>query len=63
MIPDETPPCPECGKPLDPVNFERDENSIVLCFNCGQLMVCQDSVLRCYSADDLAQALKNRGLA
>ena len=63
MIPDETPPCLECGKPLDPVNFERDENSIVLCFNCGQLMVCQDNVLRCYSADDLTQALKNRGLA
>jgi hypothetical protein len=63
MTSDETPPCPACGKPLDPVNFERDDRSIVLCFNCGELMVCQDGQLRSYSAEDLMKVLKRSGLA
>jgi hypothetical protein len=60
---DETPPCPECGKALDPVNFERDDRSIVLCFNCGALMVCNAGELRSYDEEDLMKALKRQGLA
>jgi hypothetical protein len=57
-----TPPCPACGKPLNPVNFERDDRNIILCFNCGQLMVCEHGSLR-YSADDLMKVLRRQGLA
>jgi hypothetical protein len=58
-----TPPCPKCGKPLDPVNFERDDRSIIICFNCGELMVCKDGKLRGYDEKDLMKALRARGLA
>lgn len=60
MTDDETPPCLLCGKPLDPVNFERDDRSIVLCFYCGCVMMREDGKIREYTAQDLGAALKAR---
>lgn len=58
MTSDETPPCLACGKPLDPVNFECDDRNIVLCFQCGYLMLREDGKMRAYETKDLVAALK-----
>ena len=55
---DKTPCCLACGKPLDPVNFERDDRSIVLCFHCGYVMTREDGKIREYTAQDLMKALR-----
>jgi hypothetical protein len=58
MTSDETPPCLSCGKPLDPVNFERNDGNIILCFHCGFVMMREDGKIRAYEAEDLVKALK-----
>jgi hypothetical protein len=55
---DKTPSCLACGKPLDPVNFEHDDRSLVLCFYCGYLMMREDGKIRAYEAKDLVEVLK-----